>query len=105
MLTKAELITDIQAEIGEASAESVDLTDYLSVVESCDDERMVKGHLLEAKQAAESILNMINDSLGRLEEHRSWYVKDDDDTMHGPYDSQSDAEADADRIDGIVVQS
>ena len=104
MLTKQELITDIQAEIGEASAESVDLTDYLTSVESCETAETMKGHLLEAKQAAESILNMINDSLGRLAE-RPWYIKDDCDTMHGPYTDKSDAEADADRIDGIVVQS
>jgi hypothetical protein len=36
-------------------------------------------------------------------EEGPWYVKGEDDTMHGPYDDKSDAECDADRIDGIVT--
>lgn len=67
MLTKAELITDIQAEIGESSAESVDLTGHLTSAESCETHEDLLQNLLEAKQAAEAILSNINDQLSRLE--------------------------------------
>lgn len=33
-----------------------------------------------------------------------WYVKDDEGKMHGPYTDEEEAKADADRIDGIVVE-
>lgn len=66
MLTKAELIEDIQAEIGESSSESVDLTTYLSDAESCETEEDIKANLEAAREACKAILSNINDQLGRL---------------------------------------
>jgi hypothetical protein len=65
-LTDAELIEDIQAEIGEASSESVDLTAYLSDAESCETLEDVKANLEAAKHAAKAILAQINDQLARI---------------------------------------
>lgn len=65
-LTPAELMEDIQAEIGESSAESVDLTAYLTDVESCETMEDLEQNLLTAKQAAETILVNIKDQIARL---------------------------------------
>lgn len=66
MLTKQELIEDIQAEIGEVSSESVDLTGYLSDAESCETLEDVKANLEAAREAAKVILSHINDELSRI---------------------------------------
>ena len=65
-LSQQELIEDIQAEIGEASTESVDLTANLSDAESCETMEDLKANLLEARKAAQTIISQINDQLARL---------------------------------------
>lgn len=65
-LSQQELIEDIQAEIGEASSESVDLTANLTDVESCETMEDLKANLLEARKAAQTIISQINDQLARL---------------------------------------
>ncbi len=42
-------------------------------------------------------------TMNEPEEEVKWYVKDDEGKMFGPYNDRSDAESDADRIDGLVV--
>lgn len=66
MLTNAELIADIQAEIGETSSESVELTGHLTSAESCETLDDLKFHLLLAKQSALTILTHLNDELDRI---------------------------------------
>jgi uncharacterized phage infection (PIP) family protein YhgE len=65
-LSQQELMEDIQAEIGEASSESVDLTANLTDVESCETMEDLKANLLEARKAAQTIISQINDQLARL---------------------------------------
>ena len=65
-LTQAELMEDIQAEIGEASSEAVDLIGNLTDVESCETMEDLKANLLEARKAAQTIISQINDQLARL---------------------------------------
>lgn len=64
--TIAELVEDIQAEIGESSAESVDLTAYLSDAESCETLLDVRENLKAAEMAAQAILDNIRDQLARI---------------------------------------
>lgn len=66
MLTKAELTEDIQSEIGESSAESIDLTAYLSDAESCETLEDVQANLMAARYVAQAILSQINDQLARI---------------------------------------
>lgn len=65
-LSQKELMEDIQAEIGEASSESVDLTANLTDAESCETMEDLKANLLEARKAAQTIISQINDQLARL---------------------------------------
>lgn len=65
-LSQAELMQDIQAEIGESSAESVNITGYLTDCESCETMEELKMHLLDAQAAALSILGNIQDQIARL---------------------------------------
>jgi hypothetical protein len=67
---RVELIEDIQAEIGESSLESVDLTSNLSDAESCETAFDLLENLEYAKSAAESILSNINDQLARIKAHK-----------------------------------
>lgn len=68
-LTNAELMEDIQAEIGESSSESVDLTAYLSDAESCETADDLLANLLAAKQSAETILSNVKDQIARIKAH------------------------------------
>ena len=65
-MTKQELIDDIQAETGEATVESMELTGHLVSAESCETIDDLKANLLEARKSAETILMQINDQLARL---------------------------------------
>lgn len=65
-LTTAELIEDIQAEIGESSSASVDLTGHLTSAESCETLEDLKQNILEAKGAVLLILSGLNDQLSRI---------------------------------------
>lgn len=65
-LTNAELIEDIQAEIGESSSEAMELIGHLTSAESCETAEDLRQNLLEARQAAKVILSNINDQLARL---------------------------------------
>lgn len=56
---------------------------------------------LDGGCTCESCSQQIIDAVGMSE----IYVKDDDGHMHGPYSNREDAEHDADRIHGIVVES
>lgn len=64
--TIAELVEDIQAEIGESSAESVDLTAYLSDAESCETLEDLRENLKAAEIAARVILDDVRDQLARI---------------------------------------
>lgn len=64
--TIAELVEDIQAEIGESSAESVDLTTYLSDAESCETLEDLRENLKAAEIAARVILDNVRDQLARI---------------------------------------
>jgi len=64
--TAQELIDDIQAEIGECSSESMDLTGHLTSAESCETLEDLKQNILEAKGVALLILSNLNDQLSRL---------------------------------------
>lgn len=66
MITRAELIEDIQSEIGEASDEARELLDHLTSVESCETEVDIKANLEYALESAKSILSDIKDQLARL---------------------------------------
>jgi len=66
MLTNAELLNDIQAEIGESSSECVELLGDLTSVESCDTLLDLRISLLKAKLAAMTIIQNINDQLARM---------------------------------------
>ena len=66
MKTTQEQIEEIQAEIGESSAESVDLTAHLTSAESCETLEDLKQNLLEARNTALSILSNINDQINRM---------------------------------------
>jgi len=68
-LTNAELMEDIQAEIGESSSESVDLTAYLSDAESCETAVDLLENLLAAKLSAETILSNVKDQIARIKAH------------------------------------
>lgn len=65
-LSQQELIEDIQAEIGEASSEAMDLIGHLTDAESCETMEDLKQNLLEARKTAQTILQHINDELARL---------------------------------------
>lgn len=65
-LTQQELIEDVQAEIGEASSEAMNLIGHLTDAESCETMEDLKANLLEARKAAETVLMHINDELARL---------------------------------------
>lgn len=65
-MTQKELMEDVQAEIGEASSEAMDLIGNLTDVESCETMQDLKANLLEARQAAQTIIQHINDQLARL---------------------------------------
>jgi hypothetical protein len=65
-MTQNELMEDVQAEIGEASSEAMDLIANLTDVESCETMQDLKANLLEARQAAQTIIQHINDQLARL---------------------------------------
>lgn len=64
--TIEELVEDIQAEIGEASSESVDLTAYLSDAESCETLQDLRENLKAAEIAAQVILDNVRDQLCRI---------------------------------------
>lgn len=70
MKTHAELITDIQAELGESSSSTIDLLDDLASAESADTIESIKQHLLEARATAESIMQNITDQLARIRDAR-----------------------------------
>lgn len=65
-LSQQELMEDVQAVIGEASSEAMDLIGNLTDVESCETMQDLKANLLEARQAAQTIIQHINDQLARL---------------------------------------
>lgn len=64
--TIEELVEDIQAEIGESSSESVDLTAYLSDAESCETLEDLRENLKAAEIAAQVILDNVRDQLARI---------------------------------------
>ena len=66
MLTTAELITDIQGEVGECSSVSLELIGHLTSAESCETAEELKENILEAKGIALLILSNLNDQLSRL---------------------------------------
>lgn len=66
MLTKDELTTSIQTEIGDTALASVTLTDNLTSAESADRLEDVQEHLLRARYNAQMILSQINDQLARI---------------------------------------
>jgi uncharacterized protein YjgD (DUF1641 family) len=65
-LTAAELMEDIQAEIGESSAEAADLMQYLTDAESCETPVDLFENLTNAKATAEAILSNIKEQLARI---------------------------------------
>ena len=65
-LTAHEELADIQAEIGESSADSLNLIGHLTSAESCDRKEDLIQHLLEARYQAEMILANLIDQLSRL---------------------------------------
>lgn len=66
MLTTSELISSIQDEIGESSAEAMDLIGHLTSAESCETLDDLRQHLAEARLTALAILQNIHDQQSRL---------------------------------------
>lgn len=66
MLTRAELLQDIQAETGEISSEAMDLIGHLTSAESCETLEDLRIYLLEARHYAACIIANINDQIARI---------------------------------------
>ena len=65
-MTERELIEDIQAEVGEASSDAMDLIGHLTDAESCETLEDLTANLEAAKYAVGVILTQLNDQLSLL---------------------------------------